>query len=218
LPKDLTERATEATEAAKEQFWALIARGFRKPRRETLILSQLSGSMTVSDAVREWVLNNVPGASIQPAHPESEPIRCPQCRADKQGMKKEPQVMTFIYKDYPQNSFVALLVSQGPKNFTLRLKSMSEGGGWREGTWQTEKVKYILITGDRQDLVDMVKKARADHEAAHEKRSRDRQEAIHDFECQWDKDHPYPPSLDIPGLIAPYLLVPGKAVNHDGKA
>lgn len=128
-------------------------------------------------------------------------------------MKKEPQVMTFIYRDYPQNSFVALLVSQGPKNYTVRHKAF-EGGGWREDISQFERARYILITGDRQDLVDMVKKARADHEAATEQRSRDRQQATWDFEKKWDEKHPYLPSLDIPGLIAPYLLVPEESADH----
>lgn len=126
-------------------------------------------------------------------------------------MKKEPQPMTFIYLSYPQNSFVGLLVSQGPKNLFVKNRISPDsiyfkGSPWQERIDTVEREKYMLIPGDRQDLVDMVKKARADHEAAHEKRSRDRQQAIWDFEKSWDAKHPYP-SLDIQGLIAPYLLV-----------
>jgi hypothetical protein len=115
---EVTERVIEATEKAEGKFWASIVESFPEAKTGDVDpLLVIKFHITISDAVREWVLNNVPGAcirdvycracgwvgllseAIRPQHPKSEPIRCPQCRADnlwyrshKPGVKGKDEV------------------------------------------------------------------------------------------------------------------------------
>lgn len=91
--------------------------------------------------------------------------------------------------------FTGVLLGIGPKNFRVSAEGSGPSNLW-------DRSAYILLPGNRQDVIDRSKVDNTGYAQAKDRRRHERGKAIGEFELQWDAEHPWPEAPKLARLLA----------------
>ena len=103
-----------------------------------------------------------------------------------------PRDVTLIRKLDLGGASVVRLTSAGPRYYHGQSLHEENGRIIIGSLWRYERNGYLLVEGQRWDLVEKVKKANADYRNACEQHDRARERAIWEARDSWDTVHPRP--------------------------
>jgi len=94
------------------------------------------------------------------------------------------RIVTLINKK-TYRAFYAQLIGKGPKYYTV--EGINTGNSYK-----LPISDYVLLEGERQDVIERIREAVRDHDEARQRGLRDREVALYDFRLAWDREHPVP--------------------------
>ncbi len=116
-------------------------------------------------------------------------------------MKRNPRDVTLISKRDLGTASVVRLTSEGRRYYHGQSLHQVDGQIEVGSSWQYERADYLLIEGQRWDLVEKVEKARMDYRAAREQWDHDRERAKWRLLDEWDEAHPRPSLPKVEDII-----------------
>jgi len=101
----------------------------------------------------------------------------------------ESRTVTLINKK-TYRVFAVSLIGKGRKYYKITHRYSSESEMVKP--WKIPIGDYILLEGERQDVVERVREAVRDQDRAKQEHYRDREAALYVFRLVWDREHPFP--------------------------
>jgi hypothetical protein len=103
-----------------------------------------------------------------------------------------PRDVTLIHKGDLGRASVIRLTSAGARYYHGRSLHKQDGQIELGNSWQYERKDYLVVDGQRWDLVEKVRKAAEDYRKACQEHDRARERAIWEARDSWDTAHPRP--------------------------
>ena len=116
-------------------------------------------------------------------------------------MKRNPRDVTLISKRDLGTASVIRLTSDGRRYYHGESLHRVDGQIEAGSSWQYEKANYLLIEGQRWDLVEKVRKALAEYRTVLEQHDHDRERAKWKAQDEWDEAHPRPTFPKVEEII-----------------
>ena len=111
-----------------------------------------------------------------------------------------PRDVTLLKRDLGTASVIRLS-SEGRRYYHRRIAAPSGRAGEAGPSWRYERKDYLLIEGQRWDLVERVEKAAKDYRAACEQHDHDRERVKWKAQDEWDEAHPRPTLPKVEDII-----------------
>lgn len=116
-------------------------------------------------------------------------------------MSRNPRDVTLISRRDLGTASVVRLTSEG-RRYYHGLSLHCEDGQIKIGhSWQYERANYLLIEGQRWDLVEKLRKAAEDYRNTCEQHDRARERAMWEARDSWDTAHPRPTLPKVEEII-----------------
>ena len=117
-------------------------------------------------------------------------------------MKKNlPRDVTLISKRDFGTASVIRLTSEGRRYYHGESLHQVDGQVEAGSSWQYERADYLLVEGQRWDLVEKMEKALAEYRTAREQHDHDRERAKWKAQDEWDEVHPRPTFPKVEEII-----------------
>ena len=110
----------------------------------------------------------------------------------------ESRTVTLINKK-TYRVFAVSLIGKGRKYYKITHRYSSESEMVKP--WKIPIGDYILLEGERQDVVERFWKAMRNHDRAKQEQFRAREVALYEFRLVWDREHPFPVLPAIEDLL-----------------
>jgi len=115
--------------------------------------------------------------------------------------KNLPRDVTLISKRALGTASVIRLTSDGRRYYHGESLHRVDGQIEAGSSWQYEKANYLLIEGQRWDLVEKVRKSLAEYRTARKQHDHDRERAKWRLLDEWDEVHPSPSLPKVEEII-----------------